>query len=220
MSLAILCPTRGRPEQCANMVVSALATSAADIFLYVDDDDPHRANVSRLAGSRVHVYIGPRVGRGQAINDLCEMNRNHWLYMVVSDDIAFTRTHWDTDVERAATGFEDDIGLVHVSAMSREPYVNWAVIPRRVIDVLGWWNAPGMRSFCQDTVLQLLFTAVGRMAHVEEPCLRHDCLVSEDGPQRLAEDEHAFLWYCAREFGRDLEKLKSAMEVPHAVEAR
>ena len=93
--LAIVCPTRSRPDICRSMIESALATSDADILLYVDADDPLRLGEDGLDSERVKLVIGPPQGRGKAVNHLCDHFREYRMYLVVSDDILFVRSDWD-----------------------------------------------------------------------------------------------------------------------------
>ncbi len=204
--LAILCPSRERPQSCARMVASC--PPDADVIVYVDDDDPTRKDYER--SSRYTLVKRGAVGRGEAINYLCDAFRGYRMYLVVSDDIVFDRHDWVSQVRAAMDGFNNDIGLVHLESENHEPYVNWAVVSRNWLDTLGFFNHPGCRWFCQDTILQALGEGLDRIVQIHPQCLTHVIESHPESENRLRQDEHAFLWYMARHFGSDLKKLRDA----------
>lgn len=209
--LAILCPTRARPETCRRMIESALAHSGADLLLYVDSDDGPSHSLLGLRSDRVQVVIATPQGRGGAVNHLCEKFQRYRMYLVVSDDIVFVRDGWESQAKAAMDSFGDDIGLVHLESEIAETYANWCVVSRRWIDTLGWFNYPECRWFCQDTIIQALATALDRIRFIRPQVLRHDILHTPDVLDRLRHDQDAFLWYMAGHFGRDLAKLREAI---------
>lgn len=219
--LAIVCPSRGRAASCIRMAESSCATSGADVLLYVDSDDPeiwdYRGGVgnmnteSRAIRGRTILHVGPPIGRGHAVNRLCEQFRDYRMYLIVSDDITFDRLHWDLEVVEAMENFGDDIGCVHLASENGERYVNWACISRKWIDTLGWFNYPGCNHFTQDTIIQVLAEALGRITFIEPKVLTHHVIDHPDIEPRLNADCRAFLWYMAKQFGSDLAKLKAVM---------
>lgn len=216
MSIAVVCPSRGRPQECALMVRSVVDTSNADVLLYFDEDDPTAPPRGAWSSSRVKVVHGPPIGRGLAVNSICDMFKDYRAYLVVSDDIEFTRTGWYEQTIGALDSFGDDIGIVHLSGSSidqsdGDPWVNWACVSRRWIDAVGWLNYPECRWFCQDTVLQVLAEAIGRIARIEPVCLHHKCHSHPDAMDHLALDANKFLWFCAKDFGQCLKRLREAM---------
>lgn len=211
MRLAIVCPTRGRADLCAGMVRSALDTSDADLLLYADNDDPDAEKVFRLGGQRVTALVGEPIGRGAAVNALCDQHREYDTYLMVSDDIHFVRNGWDREVEAAMEAFGDGIGLVHLASENGQPHANWCVLHRRWLDATGWFNWPECRWFCQDTILQTLAEALGRITLIEPQVLEHQCLAPADVEARLDHDCRRMLWFYAQHFGATLAKLKGAM---------
>lgn len=209
MSLAIVCPSRGRPRNCSRMVESAINTSQADVLLYFDEDDPTKPQpAGAWNGPRVHTLQGPRIGRGASINALCHTFKDYRAYLLVSDDIAFNREGWDKDVLSAMDSFPNDLGLVHIANNPDSQFVNWPCVSRRWIDAVGWFNPPTLRSYCQDTALQALAEALDRIQRVP-PALVHDSLPEEGS--NYGTDREAFLWFMALQFGPALKKLREAL---------
>lgn len=209
--LALLCPSRERPELCLALVNSTLETTSADILIYLDSDDPRLLDYHLPENDRVHVLVEPCVGRGEAVEKLIHRFPPYRMYMVLSDDAVFVRTGWDQEVIAAMDAFGDDIGLVHLESENHQPYVNWACVSRKWIDTLGYYNYPGCTFFCQDTILQILAEALGRITYIQPQVVNHLVHNHPDWSARLAKDTNAFLWYCATQFGKDLAKLRGVM---------
>lgn len=185
---------------------SVLATSDADVLLYVDDDDSESAALR--PASRVFVTRGPRIGRGAAINHLAA-NSTHPFLLLVCDDVVFTRTRWDQELSTAIRNFPNTIGLAHLGEERNEPWVSWPCISRRWFDAVGWFNYPKCTSYCQDTILQALGEALGRITRIQPPALKHNYLAHPNFEERLTKDTTEFLWFFATEFGNTLAKLKA-----------
>lgn len=220
MSFAVLCPTRNRPDLCARMAQSTHATSDADVLIYVDRDDWAVPEVEKLAGPRTKVLVGDPIGRGRACNALIDAFPPYDIYLIVSDDIVFVRNGWDQEVHRAMAEFGDDIGLVHLAAENPDPHANWCCVSRKWVTTLGWMNYPGCAFYCQDTIMQALAEALGRIVKIEPKVLHHDCLLDTHSEQHFIYDSEQFLWFFAREFGGCLKKLKAKMEVDRAPQER
>jgi hypothetical protein len=192
------------------MIESVMNTSQADVLLYFDDDDSTAPVPSGAWNSpRVRTMGGPRVGRGAAINALCQGFREYRAYLLVSDDVTFTRKGWDREIESAMDSFGDDIGLVHIANSPESNFCNWPCVSRKWLDAVGWFNPPTLRSYCQDTSLQALAEAIGRIRRIE-PAISHECVADDNGAARFSADLNAFLWFMALQFGPTLKKLKAA----------
>lgn len=209
--LAIVCPSRGRPVECTRMKRSALDSSTADVLIYVDSDDPTRRDyLWREQDERAVIHEGPPIGRGAAVDALIQAYPDYRMYLIVSDDIVFVRNDWEQQVIEAMDSFGDDIGIVHLASETGESYVNWAIASKKWIDTLGWFNYPGCRNFCQDTILQALAEALDRTVFIEPKAIHHDTLHHPDYLEQMKVDQDAFMWYMAKHFGSDLRKLRLA----------
>jgi hypothetical protein len=213
MSLAILCPSRSRPDRCRKMIDSALeTTSETEVLIYVDRDDPYLGDYLALVKHRVKVMVGDHIGRGPAINELVKKADRYDNYLIVSDDITYVRPGWDVEVREAMDSFGDGIGCVHLASENGQKYVNWLCVSRKWIETLGWINEPTLDMFCQDTVVSVLAEALGRIKIIEPQVVQHECLVGAHQMEKFSRDAGLFLWYCASRFGSDLAKLKAVMK--------
>lgn len=191
------------------MIHSALATSSADVLLYLDRDDPELERYEHeLIGHSVRVkpVIGEPIGRGAAINRLCELFQAR-AYLLVSDDVTFVRDGWDREALKALDEFGDDIGCVHFASENGMPHVNWPMVSKRWINALGWFNPPALRRVCQDTAIQVLAQALDRITEIKPQVVQHAALRRPD--YEPGGDVMAFLNYMALNFGEDLRKLRA-----------
>lgn len=179
------------------MVESVINTSRAEILLYFDTDDPTAPRPGTWNGPRIHVTSGPRIGRGKAINLLCQTH-DYDAYLLLSDDARLTRSGWDREVEAALNSFPNRIGLVHLSSGIPEGWVNWPCISKEWLSAVGWFHYPGLEKYCQDTVLQTLGEALDRIAYIDPPCIHHDCLSEDENAAVYQRDREALLWFFAR----------------------
>lgn len=211
MSLAVVCPTRGRPDSFARMARSVLSTSDAFTLGYTDLDDrpSHGLTSIVLQQPSVVVCAGQSVGRSGAINHLCLSHPKHRAYLLVSDDIEFIRPGWDKDILSAMDSFGDDIGVVHLKDGMQNGNVSWPCVSRKWIDAVGWFNPPRLRHYCQDTAIQAMGEALGRIKAIDEIALRHDCMSSDNG--NYQKDVQEFLDFMAHDFGPALNRIREVM---------
>ena len=89
MSLAILVPSRGRPQNLRRLVdaVAATATGEYRIYTYIDDDD---RTADAYRGLNVRPTVGPRIFYAPAVNVLARIATDDPpdLSMLVGYDLA------------------------------------------------------------------------------------------------------------------------------------
>lgn len=208
----MVCPTRARPQQAMEMAATVVNTSSADVLLYVDADDVHSKHLPELATDRIRIGIGKPIGRGPAINGLCEGFKEYEAYVLVSDDAQFVRKGWDEEVAKAIEGFQNRIGLVSIpDGLSKGQHVNWPCVSREWIDAVGWFNPPRLMHYCQDTAIQALGQAIDRVSWIWPQVLSHDCVAAENGGEKYKMDLDRFLWFMADDFEPALKRLRAVM---------
>jgi hypothetical protein len=210
-NIAILLPTRERPVPFSISLQSCLDNSTADILVYIDQDDPMRADYIVSDNPRVKTYFGRPQGKINAVNALYKKHPDYRAYFPSTDDMTFDRNDWQPQAMEMLDSFGDDIGIVSLQHHDEHRYANWEVIPGRWASVLGWIYFPELSFYCPDTIIQILAQAVGRLRYVTPKAVSHNIIHRPDVSSRFQLDCVNFLWYCANEFGDDLEKLRTAM---------
>jgi hypothetical protein len=100
MSMAVIIPSRGRPSNIEELLVSWKAThTKADLFIVVDDDDPEIDGYRAFTGLTLLVY--PRQGKGMAK----PLNRAAWEILTTGDYQYFA---FIGDDHRPRTEYWDD----------------------------------------------------------------------------------------------------------------
>jgi hypothetical protein len=146
-SIAILCPSRGRPDRFWKMIDSARKTSKEqfEVLCYLDEDDRRK---EEYLGSGVDFTIGPRINLGPAY-EVLRKKTNADLVMMGADDLLFRTEHWDEKV-RAVTppdlvcviSFKD--GATH-GKEDGHPFIG-----RRFIEGMGGITHPELGHSCID----------------------------------------------------------------------
>jgi hypothetical protein len=145
--ISLVCPSRYRPHQFAEMVATAaqaaLEPGDVQVVAYLDADDPE------LGGYRstdhdipVGLVVGDRCTLSDAWNRAATVATGDVL-MLCADDLRFRTLGWDVLVRDAVAAIPDGIGLVYGrdghadERMATHPFVT-----RRWVDVVGRFTAP------------------------------------------------------------------------------
>ena len=176
---ALLCPTRGRPERARIFADSALATAArpqaVDILLYVDADDPTRADYQDAfpAEGPVSLVIGPAVGVPRAANMLCERTAAEVL-MTANDDQVYIDHGWDERLGQETARYRDGIYCLWFNdGWEAENFCTFPIVSRRWVETLGYLQFPFFEHFFADTWIWMLAKAVDRAHFIADILVEH-----------------------------------------------
>lgn len=115
MTLGILIPSRGRPDNLERFIRATQGT-AADWHMYIrlDDDDPEREGYSELLtdalinaeDSRISVYWGKRIGLAKSLNELAKHAAADGMTHLgmFGDDVLPLTPEWDVRLVAALKG--------------------------------------------------------------------------------------------------------------------
>lgn len=148
MSIAILCPTRGRPGRFSQMMESAVKTARNkfEVLAYVDEDDPCRDDYE---ATWANVLVGPRINLGPSY-EVLRKKTDADILMMGADDLLFRTKNWDLLVEAATpkdlisvVSFED--GGNFGSKEDGHPFIG-----RGFIEAIGCITSPNLGHSCID----------------------------------------------------------------------
>lgn len=161
--ISLLAPTRGRPEQFAEMVESAFSTAThvkrVEVIAYRDVDDEseyaERKGVSWVRADRCLL--------SEAWNR-CQRASTADIFMHCGDDIIFRTPGWDSAVREAFARSADKLVLVHGDDCSPNTDVlaTHGFYHRRWVETLGYFMPPYFSCDWNDVWLTELADAVGR----------------------------------------------------------
>lgn len=188
MKIALLCPTRARPEQCKRMIESVDRTKSGrvDIFVAMSDVDassPAYKPVieSNRAGSDIYMYPDgcPTVFKWntlaeKAMGEGMPDNRPHKLFMLASDDIVFSTPLWDKALLDHYNSLENKIHVYHLRDSRSEDGTPHPIVTREWIEAIGYFLPPLFMHWFVDTWTVEIAMHCGAFTHMKDYLLIHD----------------------------------------------
>jgi len=176
MRIALICPSRGRPERFKAMVESAmsLANDAGRMtaYLMTDLDDPERDNY--LTSRWVVRYMNGTKGTSvpKMMNTLAQLTTDDILF-AVSDDILFRTQGWDDMLCAAFERYPDRLLLAYTNdGLDRDKCTHFAV-HRRWVELAGLYVWPEFEHFYADEWCYRIGSAIGRTIYLRGLVTEH-----------------------------------------------
>jgi len=170
MSIAVLLPTRNRPERLRAMIKSALQSAKRpellEFAVYVDDDDevsvPALQKLNNETFSTVKWLQGPRCTLSSCYDKVLDLTTNS-IIMISADDILFNETpNWDEKVIKAFEEYEDGIVMAGFKDGYNKNICTHPFISRKLKDILGRIVPEYFAADYADTWLTQLHDWLGR----------------------------------------------------------
>lgn len=226
--IAILCPTRGRPEQCRRMIESVFATTTEpiEIFLYVADDDPRMDDYNKLSLSYgheddvfwCHGVDHPTVHKW---NYLSQQASDAKILMLAADDTYFTTPGWDQALSSHYEKLENKIHVYHLQD-SRDPDgTPHPIVTREYIDAMGYFMVPIFLHWFVDTWAVSAAKACGIFTHLKNYTMVHDKPSDHGQPDETHSRIRRIGWYerdkyvnetCQHYLGLEKQRLAKALQ--------
>ena len=179
MSMAILTPSRGRPDRYADMLYAArsLAEQPGELtfYLYLDEDDPERDGYA-TEDVAVEVVVGPRLRFTRSVNRLAERalrdSRHTGVIGVLGDDVLPRTPGWDVAIRSAMTTLGG--GLVWCAddwqddRLPTHPF--W---DSRVIEAVGFYVPSCLVHMYGDDYWRRLGRDLGRWSYLPDVLIEH-----------------------------------------------
>jgi hypothetical protein len=176
MRLAVLTPSRGRPQQALRLAESlSLCEGDTDILFGLDYDDitlsAYMQLLPALQSPHIFTVVGEREALGPKTNTLWAEVHDLYTHFASFGDDHLPRTQgWDLALMTAAmpTGisYGDD------TAMGRD-LTTAPVITADIPEALGWVCLPGLRHYCVDNVWKDLGSGAGCLTYCPEVVVEH-----------------------------------------------
>lgn len=226
MTLVVLTPSRGRPDQLARLARAFRLTVEEPTTLLevrLDDDDPMLGSYLYPAG--VDVHVGPRLGLMPTLND--EADRVLRVIPAcdvighLGDDHLPVTPRWDqTILEALATP-----GIAYGNDLLQGERLPTAVfISARIVRALGHFALPAVRHCYGDDYWKALGEAAGCLRYLPDVIFEHlhpfagkadhDATYAEGGANGELADTDAAAWAAYRDgprFASDVEAVRSVL---------
>lgn len=192
MTIAILVPTRARPQLFKRMVDSALSTASDpnNLRFYVAIRDEDREIYTHdILKHACHKHIMPDgMPTSHKWNCLSEyaIRDNCKLFMLAADDIVFTTPCWDKALLEVYDGKPHVYSLLDSRDASGTPH---PIVNREYIEAMGYFLPPIFLHWYVDTWTVEIAKANNCFTHLKDYMLIHDKGWDKNKP----DDTHNFL---------------------------
>lgn len=170
--IAVLVPSRGRPDRAALMAESALQTSEdAEVHLIVDADDP--SDYNRVLGERAFLHTLPeQIGYTASLNVIAaQLWDHHSILGAFGDDVVFRTPGWDRIVETtlATPGIAYGDDLIHGQNHPSAVFMSSAIAK-----ALGWLALPATTHQWADDGWKRLGQQLGVLRFMPDVIVEHE----------------------------------------------
>ena len=178
MTIALLCPTRGRPQEFKRMVQSLQGTVSQKVNLYVAIQG---AGSAYETGSKENVAVWPTNcpdwPTAFTWNRLAEeamKNPDNKLFMLCADDVIFSTPLWDSWLLEDYAYLENKIHCYHLRDSRNEDGTPHPIVTREWIEATGWFLPPLFMHWFVDSWTVDIAKYCGAFTHMKDYLLIHD----------------------------------------------
>jgi len=175
--LLVIVPSRGRPDNIAELADAWQATdAAADLLVAVDIDDSELGRYQKAFLDyypRFQLVNGPRERLGPTLNRLAVQRApNHFAIGFMGDDHRPRTEGWD--VRMVETLREMGTGLVYGNDLFQRENLPTAVfMTSDIVRTLGYMHPPGLIHLFLDNYWLGLGQALGRIRYLDDVVIEH-----------------------------------------------
>ena len=210
MSVAVLIPSRDRPDLLDRAIQSVLETSKdGHALVYIDSDQKHLYK-SLKTDFRVWIHEGPRIGPVAAANQLRKDFPEFDVYGFMPDDAQIVTPDWDKWILESVAKCPNRIAVI-------SPYHNFGnhvdmpFVTREWIIQTGWYACPDFYHWCWPILTGL----IGEMSAIVHAPKARFAIEHDDGPignaEHRAADAEKFFEYVSLKLPATVEKIRTAM---------
>lgn len=174
MTIALLCPTRARPDQLKRMITSALATATERVDIYVGISEEDRA-LYALNGCRPYSFPDgmPTAHKWNMLAYYAGM-QGASLFMLCADDVVFSTPCWDKALLDHYNALENKIHVYHLRDSRNENGTPHPIVTREYIEAMGYFLPPLFLHWFVDTWTVEIAKANNCFTHLKDYQLLHD----------------------------------------------
>ena len=167
--IAIVFPTRNRPEKLTRFVESArkMAEDPSNLhfYLYVDSDDrltiPSITTLADKYPAQISCLVGPRIMHSQTANMLIPYVKEDIFYLG-ADDLIIRTKGWDKVIIKYFEEHEDKVVMAYGDDLFQKELATHPIIHRKWVEAVGYLTPPYFESDFADTWLNDLAQKLGR----------------------------------------------------------
>lgn len=181
--IALLVPTKGRPQQFKRMIESALATSDTHLEVYVniegqwEGEEQHQYEFPKH--DRIDYFIStspPGMPTGFKWNLLAEeaMRNGNKLFMLGADDMVFATPNWDEALISHYNSLENKIHVYSLQDSRDKLGTPHPIMTREWIEAMGYFVPPIFLHWFIDSWTVDIAKSNNIFTHLKDYLLIHD----------------------------------------------
>lgn len=174
MSVAILCPTKARPDECKRMIDSVNATTKyGNVNIYIAVQDYNEEYDFLRKYSNVRVYFAKDWTTAYSWNFLADeaaKDRNVKFFMLGADDIIFSTPKWDDVIEK----HESETCVVSFLDSRDSDGTPHPIVSRGFYEKLGYFVPPIFLHWYVDTWIVSIAKACDMFHHIKDYMVIHN----------------------------------------------
>jgi len=218
MTLAVIVPSRGRPQNIADLIEAwALTETEAALIVAVDDDDPTLDDYLDLTPCEV----GPRLRMAGTLNAVATKHAGDYTHLGFMGDDHRPRTlHWDqqvhTELDRLGTGIVYGNDLLQGEALPTAFF-----LAADIVSTLGWMAPPTLTHLFIDNAILDLGRALNVITYLPDVIIEHvhpvagkaawdDGYVEANSDDVWTHDERAYRNWRANHLADDVARIRAA----------
>lgn len=183
--IAILCPTRGRPEQCKRMIESVIKTSSikVNIIVGLTASEYISYDLEKFWPNKdqnVIVYpvnledMLPTAHKWNLLAEEAMKDPKNKLFMLGADDMIFETSEWDKALIDHYNALQNKINVYALQDSRDADGTPHIIATREYIDAMGYFVPPIFLHWNIDTWTVAIAKANGCFTHLRDYKLTHD----------------------------------------------
>lgn len=181
MSIAILCPTRGRPDKFLRMVASAYDKTCG-VYVYAGYDENPKGQNHGYGWDSIDTYeryFPENMPTAQKWNSLAEYamtypDTTHKLFMLGADDMVFDTPGWDRALLDHYNALDNKIHCYALQDSRSCDGTPHPIVTREWVEAMGYFMPPIFLHWFLDTWTVAIAKANGVFTHMKDYSLIHD----------------------------------------------
>lgn len=225
--ILVICPSRGRPQQCKAMIDSFLATSQmSTLKICLDINDPCLPEYQDLIGGSVPFVMGIQRPITEIINEYWQFAADcfRW-FSVTNDDFLYKTDGWDIKLTGNIKTLEAGIGIAYGNDLLQGIHLpTTSIVSREIVEALGWLQMPGLTHLFGDNVWAHLGQNAGCLLYRPDVIIEHrhffarksaeDAIYKKTNSREMYDrDALAFHNWKISDGIKDVEKIKDLMQL-------
>lgn len=220
----VICPSRGRPKMCGEMIDSFIKTSKiSSLTIALDNDDPFLYEYIDVFKGRVPYTIDIRKSTTEIINSKWRYCSDCYKYFsVINDDFIYHTEGWDEKLALMIK-LHKGKGIAYGNdLLAKSSIPTTSIISKDIVKAVGWLQLPTLEHLYGDNVWKYIGEKSGCLYYNDSVVIEHKHvfsgkMIADETHKRTNDrymyikDNNAFLEWINNQSKEDIEKVKGVL---------